>query len=427
MCWISTVQNVLSLTYFDWSIDWLIDWYFFAHVFQLHLWSSGWGARSLFPPGWGSHSGRHDIGYLFRCFYGMLCVYRSVFQDAFGCTSSRYIETFFKEKFSFLFRSLVCAGHTDQGDHLLSNRQWGHAGSSLLNQILSRSDYKLSFAALAVNQSINQSINRSNNPLQSQHNVESHKSSNQSMKWKTKNAPINRLIDWSTDQYMKTPFTLNVLCVFTDGRFIAVASVDRSIYIYQIMDGGSKCMKLGKCAGHSSAVLCLDWSTDSQYLRSNSDNFELIYCMSKFRVQLFLLPFRYLLCGVFTLISLKSGNPSTLKQITNAAMCRDVDWASCNCILEYGIAGVWSETVQALSVDCTQTDSRRVLAVGDDGGKVKLFSYPAMSLKVCNRVVDWLIDRSIDWLIVWFIDWLIVWWIDWLIERCIKINLTNPE
>lgn len=37
-------------------------------------------------------------------------------------------------------------------------------------------------------------------------------------------------------------------------------------------------MKLGKCIGHSSAVLCLDWSVDSQYLRSNSDNFELIYC-----------------------------------------------------------------------------------------------------------------------------------------------------
>ncbi|OQV21716.1 Echinoderm microtubule-associated protein-like 1 [Hypsibius exemplaris] len=137
-----------------------------------------------------------------------------------------------------------------------------------------------------------------------------------------------------------------------DGRFIAVASVDRSIYIYQILEGGTKCMKLGKCVGHSSAVLCLDWSTDSQYLRSNSDNFELIYW-----------------------------NPSTLKQIVNAAMCRDVEWDSCNCILEYGVAGVWSETVQALSVDCTHSSGSRVLAVGDDGGKVKLFSYPAMSLK----------------------------------------------
>lgn len=81
----------------------------------------------------------------------------------------------------------------------------------------------------------------------------------------------------------RTDITLVVTCCFVaDGRFIAVASVDRAIYIYQVMDGGSKCIKLGKCLGHSSAVLCLDWSVDSQYLRSNSDNFELIYCKFQF-------------------------------------------------------------------------------------------------------------------------------------------------
>ena len=57
-----------------------------------------------------------------------------------------------------------------------------------------------------------------------------------------------------------------------------MASVDRCIYIYQVLEGGSKCLKAGKLVGHSSAVLCLDWSVDSTYLRSNSDNFELIYC-----------------------------------------------------------------------------------------------------------------------------------------------------
>ncbi|GAV03860.1 hypothetical protein RvY_14230 [Ramazzottius varieornatus] len=144
-----------------------------------------------------------------------------------------------------------------------------------------------------------------------------------------------------------------------DGRFIAVASVDRCIYMYQVLEGGSKCIKAGKLIGHSSAVLCLDWSVDSTYLRSNSDNFELIYW-----------------------------TPATLKVVANPATCRDVDWDSWNCILEFGVAGVWSETVQALSVDCTRSDLEEasqqtpsVLAVGDDGGKVKLFTFPAMSLK----------------------------------------------
>lgn len=79
-----------------------------------------------------------------------------------------------------------------------------------------------------------------------------------------------------------------------------------------------------------------------------------------------------------------TGNPSTLKQINNPALCRDVEWDSCNCILEYGIAGVWSDLVQALSVDCTKDSVIKLLAVGDDGGKVKLFNYPAMSSKVRN-------------------------------------------
>ena len=83
------------------------------------------------------------------------------------------------------------------------------------------------------------------------------------------------------------------------------------------------------------------------------------------------------------------GTPATLKVVANPASCRDVEWDSWNCILEFGVAGVWSETVQALSVDCTRSDLEEasqqtpsVLAVGDDGGKVKLFTFPAMSLKV---------------------------------------------
>ena len=47
--------------------------------------------------------------------------------------------------------------------------------------------------------------------------------------------------------------------------------------MYNVTTRGTKYSRLGKCAGHSSFVLHLDWSEDSQYLRSVSGDYELLY------------------------------------------------------------------------------------------------------------------------------------------------------
>ena len=63
------------------------------------------------------------------------------------------------------------------------------------------------------------------------------------------------------------------MAVSPDGKFLAVASHDNHIRIYNC-DGWSLCSTIVK---HTSAVLMIDWSCDSKWLRSNSLNSELFY------------------------------------------------------------------------------------------------------------------------------------------------------
>lgn len=92
-----------------------------------------------------------------------------------------------------------------------------------------------------------------------------------------------------------------------DGNFLAIGSHDNYIYIYAVAENGRKYSRVGKCSvssvfftlpsspsplwvislilipliprqGHSSFITHLDWSVDSQYLVSNSGDYEILYC-----------------------------------------------------------------------------------------------------------------------------------------------------
>ena len=58
-----------------------------------------------------------------------------------------------------------------------------------------------------------------------------------------------------------------------DGKFLAVASHDKYIRTYNC-DGWSL---ISSVKEHNSAVVMMDWSSDSRYLRSNSLDWELLY------------------------------------------------------------------------------------------------------------------------------------------------------
>ncbi|XP_024937136.1 echinoderm microtubule-associated protein-like 2 isoform X5 [Cephus cinctus] len=155
---------------------------------------------------------------------------------------------------------------------------------------------------------------------------------------------------------------LQVVRFSPDGSLLAVGSRDNYIYIYQVNEDATKYSRVGRCmpkrirrhGGHSSFITHLDWSVDSQYLRSNSGDYELLYW-----------------------------NPGVCRQIPQSSMLRDVDWATHTCVISFETIGIWPEGADGTDVNnCTRSGDGKLLATGDDFGKVKLFSYPACQPKM---------------------------------------------
>lgn len=142
-----------------------------------------------------------------------------------------------------------------------------------------------------------------------------------------------------------------------DGRLLALGSRDNAVYIYQSNSGGRRYAKIGKCTGHASFIVHLDWTTDGQVLRTNSGDYETLYW-----------------------------NPTTCRQIPNPSTLRDCVWASNTCTLTFQTLGIWPENADGTDVNTASTTSdAKIIATGDDWGKVKLYQYPAAQPKVSGQ------------------------------------------
>ncbi|TGZ32185.1 Uncharacterized protein DBV15_01068 [Temnothorax longispinosus] len=138
-----------------------------------------------------------------------------------------------------------------------------------------------------------------------------------------------------------------------DSSLLALGSRDNYIYIYQVNEDATKYSRVGRCMGHSSFLTHLDWSVDGQYLRSNSGDYELLYW-----------------------------NPGVCRQIPQSSMLRNVDWSTHTCVISFETIGIWPEGADGTDVNnCTRSGDGKLLATGDDFGKVKLFSHPACQPK----------------------------------------------
>uniref|UniRef100_A0A4W6CYD9 EMAP like 2 n=1 Tax=Lates calcarifer TaxID=8187 RepID=A0A4W6CYD9_LATCA len=140
-----------------------------------------------------------------------------------------------------------------------------------------------------------------------------------------------------------------------DGNFLAVASHDNFVYIYAVTENGRKYSRVGKCTGHSSFVTHLDWSTDSQYLVTNSGDYEILFLTHT-------LPFR---------------EASSGKHVTNMDTVRNLEWATHTCTLAFNTFGIWPDGADGTDINavCRSHDGS-LLASADDFGKVHLFSFP---------------------------------------------------
>ncbi|XP_028250790.1 echinoderm microtubule-associated protein-like 1 isoform X2 [Parambassis ranga] len=169
---------------------------------------------------------------------------------------------------------------------------------------------------------------------------------------------------------------LSVMRYGPDGNFLAIGSHDNYIYIYAVAENGRKYSRVGKCSGHSSFITHLDWSVDSQYLVSNSGDYEILYWI-----------------------------PSVCKQVVSVETTRDIEWVTYTCTLGFQVFGLWPDGSDGTDINAVcRSNDKSLLVTGDDFGKVHLFSYPCSQFRAPSHVygghsshvtnVSFLIDDS---------------------------------
>ncbi|XP_056667259.1 echinoderm microtubule-associated protein-like 1 isoform X7 [Monodelphis domestica] len=151
---------------------------------------------------------------------------------------------------------------------------------------------------------------------------------------------------------------LSVMRYSPDGNFLAIGSHDNCIYIYGVYDNGRKYSRIGKCSGHSSFITHLDWSVNSQYLVSNSGDYEILYWV-----------------------------PAACKQVVSVETTRDIEWVTYTCTLGFHVFGVWPEGSDGTDINAIcRSHKKKLLSTGDDFGKVHLFSYPCSQFRAPSHV-----------------------------------------
>ncbi|GFT82787.1 echinoderm microtubule-associated protein-like 1 [Nephila pilipes] len=138
-----------------------------------------------------------------------------------------------------------------------------------------------------------------------------------------------------------------------DGRFLAVGSHDNYIYVYQVDDEYKKYNRIGRCMGHSSFITHLDWSDDSTYIQTNSGDYEQLFW-----------------------------NAGVCRQVSNMSIARDLKWTTQTCTIGFSVLGIWPENADGSDVNtASRSHNQKLVATGDDFGKVNIYSYPACQPK----------------------------------------------
>ncbi|CAH2314735.1 echinoderm microtubule-associated -like 2 isoform X1 [Pelobates cultripes] len=143
---------------------------------------------------------------------------------------------------------------------------------------------------------------------------------------------------------------ISVIRYSPDGQYLAVGSHDNFIYVYEVAEEGREYRCVGKCTGHSSYVTHLDWSSDSSCFMTNSGDYEILYW-----------------------------DPDSCKQIVSADIVRNADWERSSCTLNFHVLGIWPDGADGTDLNSvTRSHDKKLLATGDDFGKVRLFNYPCV-------------------------------------------------
>lgn len=138
---------------------------------------------------------------------------------------------------------------------------------------------------------------------------------------------------------------IEVMSFSPDGKMLAVGSHDNHTYVYRTSDWGLQ----GKCRGHSSYIMALDWCAESKILRTNCGAYELLFFVAETCDQ----------------------DPSGRSNYQNTM------WASTTCKFLWQTEGIYPSGTDGTHVNsvCGSND-KMLLATGDDYGLVNLFNDP---------------------------------------------------
>lgn len=130
-----------------------------------------------------------------------------------------------------------------------------------------------------------------------------------------------------------------------DGRYLAVASHDCKLYVYDVLNGFARRHVFKK---HSSYITHVDFSSDGNYLQSTCGAYELLFS------------------------EVQSG-----RHVTSAATFRDERWHTMTSTLDWPVQGIWEPESDGTDVNAVdRSRNAKFLVTGDDFGKVNLFQFP---------------------------------------------------
>jgi len=143
-----------------------------------------------------------------------------------------------------------------------------------------------------------------------------------------------------------------------NGEKIVVGSWDNKIYLYDVDSGDRSKLQVTMTAvinQHNSFITHLDFSKNSTYLQSNCGAYELCYFEA-----------------------------DTGMYIPAASRLKDTQWESQTCTLGWPVQGAWpaqNDGAEITAVDCNLTNEfgNRVVAAGDNFGRLRLSRYPNLS------------------------------------------------
>ena len=136
-----------------------------------------------------------------------------------------------------------------------------------------------------------------------------------------------------------------------DGKVLAVASNDNSVYLYSVSDAFSLLTKFNK---HNSKIAHVDFSTDSRYLQTNCGSYEHLACQT-----------------------------SNGRQVQcQSEELESIEWETQTCVVGATVRGIWAACPDGTNVTGVDrlkghdVDEAPILAVSDGHGSVRLFRYP---------------------------------------------------